>query len=197
MGRKSNALQRRKQIVWALYDCLADKGHEKVTVKEIAARAKLPPGVIHYYFTSKDEIVSNLAEAIVARYSDRIEKELQKVRPHEQRIEAAIDFIIKHLVFDRALNRVFYNLIQMAFERRELNSVVTKMFRDYRSRLAEVLEKAGAGSDSRMLGAAMVAVTEGFALQLMVDPDAVKEADVRRLIARTIGLHLKVNPIVA
>ena len=190
MGRKSNAPQRRKQIVQALYDCLAEKGHETVTVKEIAGRAGLPPGVIHYYFRSKDEIISCLAETIVTRYSGRIEQKLQQARSHEERIERAIDFIVDQLVFDRPLNRVFYNLVQMAFERRELNGVVRKLFRDYRFRLTQVLEQAGAGPDSRLLGAAMVAVTEGFALQLMVDPKAVARPDVHRLIARSLELYL-------
>ena len=78
MGRKSNAPQRRDQITWALYDCLASKGHEKVTIKEIAAQASLPPGVIHYYFKSKDEIISTLAQAIVEKYSQKLEERLSR-----------------------------------------------------------------------------------------------------------------------
>jgi AcrR family transcriptional regulator len=46
MGRKSIASERRDQIIWALYDCLSEKGHEKVTIKVIAGQAKLAPGVI-------------------------------------------------------------------------------------------------------------------------------------------------------
>ena len=87
MGRKSNAPQRREQIVWALYDCLVEKGHEKVSVKEIAARADLPSGVIHYYFSSKDDIVSNLAEAIVDKYSSMLDERLIEAITADQRIE--------------------------------------------------------------------------------------------------------------
>ncbi len=38
MGRKSIAHKRREQIIWALFECLAEKGHEKVTIKTIAAK---------------------------------------------------------------------------------------------------------------------------------------------------------------
>jgi len=44
MGRKSIAHKRREQILWALYECLAENGHEKVTIKVIAGQAKLAPG---------------------------------------------------------------------------------------------------------------------------------------------------------
>jgi TetR/AcrR family transcriptional regulator, regulator of biofilm formation and stress response len=190
MGRKSNAPQRREQIVWALYDCLAESGSEKVTIKEIAARANLPPGVIHYYFSSKDEIVSHLAEAIVEKYSALLDERLAETHSPEQRIETSIDFIVDFLIFDRPLNRVFYNLIQMAFERETLGKVIKKMLRDYRKRLARIFEEAGAGRESEMLGAALVAITEGFSLQLMVDPPVFQRADVRGLLAQALKERL-------
>jgi AcrR family transcriptional regulator len=190
MGRKSNAPKRREQIVWALYDCLVERGHEKVSVKEIAARASLPPGVIHYYFSSKDNIVSSLAEAIVDKYSTMLNERLAAAASTEQRIESVIDFVVDILIFNRPLNHVFYNLIQMTFERKTLGKVVKKMFRDYRERLADIFKETGVGRESKMLGATLVAVTEGFSAQLMVDPRAFKKADVRQLIAQAVWGHL-------
>lgn len=186
MARKSNAPQRRNQIVWALYDCLVNKGNEKVTVKEIAAQAGLPPGVIHYYFKSKDEIVSSLAIAIVEKYSNLMEHRLSNAESPGQRVEALIDFIVDALIFNRPLNRVFYNLVQLTFERDELGEVIRDMFRNYRERLTRVFTEAGAKNESKMLGAAIVAVTEGFSVQLMVDPRAFKKADVRQIISRAV-----------
>ena len=186
MGRKSNAHQRREQIIWALYDCLVEKGHEKVSVKEIAAQAGLPSGVIHYYFSSKDDIVSSLAEAIVDKYSTMLEERLTEAASVEQRIEYAIDFIVDILIFNRPLNHVFYNLIQMTFERKALGKVVKKMFKDYRERFAGIFKEAGVGRESKMLGAGLVAMTEGFSAQLMVDPRAFKKIEVRQLIAQAL-----------
>jgi AcrR family transcriptional regulator len=192
MGRKSNAPQRREQIVWALYDCLVEKGHEKVSVKEIAARADLPSGVIHYYFSSKDDIVSNLAEAIVDKYSTMLDERLAEAITAEQRIEFAIDFTVDFLIFNRQLNRAFYNLIQMTFERKALGKVVRKMFKDYRERLADVFKDAGAGRESKMLGAALVSLAEGFSAQLVVDPKAFRKVDVRQIIAQAVAGRLAV-----
>lgn len=184
MGRKSNAHQRQQQIIWALYDCLAEKGHEKVTIKEIAARAELPPGIIHYYFKSKDEIIANLAEAIVGTYSSLLAAHILKATSRDQRIEFTIDFIVDTLIFNRPLNRVFYNLLQMAYEREELRKIVQKMFKQYRETIGRVFEEAGTGEQSPVLGAALVAVTEGFSVQLMVDPDAFRRDEVRRVISQ-------------
>lgn len=185
MGRKTNALRRREQIIWALYDCLAEKGHEKVTVRDIALQAGLAPGVIHYYFKSKDEIVSGLAEAIYDRYNNLFTDSIAGTAAG-QKVGQVIDFIVDNMIISRPINRVFFNLLQMAYERTELGAVVKKMFDRYRGFLEELFMEAGAGSESGRLAATLVALTEGFSVQIMVDPDAFDRETVRMLIARII-----------
>jgi AcrR family transcriptional regulator len=185
MGRTRNARQRREEIVWGFYECLAHKGHEKVTIKDIAAGAGLPHGVIHYYFGSKDEIVAALAQALVDRTTARLEARLAAADP-ARRVGLALDFIVDELVFSRPLNRVFFNLIQMAFERAALDRVVTDMFRAYRQRVGQVLREAGLGASAPALGAGLVALAEGFALQWTIDPRACTRQQVHQMLIRLI-----------
>lgn len=187
MGRKTNAPQRRDEIIWALYDCLAEYGHEKVTVKDIASRAGLAPGVIHYYFKSKDGIVSKLAEALYEKYSCLFKETIVKSASPEQKMEKAIDFIVDKMIFSRPINRVFFNLLQMGYEREELGKVVKKIFEKYRAFLESMFQEMGATRDSRMLAAALVAITEGFSIQVMVDPAAFERETVRRIITQTVN----------
>ena len=185
MGRKSKASERRDQIIWALYECLSEKGHEKVTIKVIAGQAKLAPGVIHYYFQSKDDIISNLAETIIEKYSKRLDSRVAEAESTEQQIEYTIDFLID-MIFNRSLNRVFYNLIQMTFEKKCVENIMKKMLNDYRKQCANIFKKASVGQESSFFGGALVAIIEGFTVQLMVDPKAFKKADVRQLISKTV-----------
>jgi AcrR family transcriptional regulator len=187
MGRKSNAEQRRTEIIWALYDCLAEQGHEKVTIKVIAARAGLPYGVLHYYFKSKEDIISALAQAMVERYSQALDDRLAAARTIKERIAIAVDFVVDELIFNRGLDRVFFNLIQMAFERDALHQVMTEMFRIYRQRFVEVLQTAGFGPQSQSVGAAAVALAEGFALQWMIEPGVFTKKAVREALLRLVG----------
>ena len=78
----------------------------------------------------------------------------------------------------------------MAFERQSLRRVVKDFLKEYRQRLARVFEEAGAGQASKGLGAALVAVTEGFSLQCMVDPAAFERGEVRRLVAQAVTYRL-------
>jgi len=185
MGRKNNAYERREQIVWALFDCLAEKGHEKITIKTIAAQAKMAPGIIHYYFKSKDEIVAILAEAILEKYSNIFYSRLAKANTRQQRIESLIDFLVD-IIFDRRLNRAFYNLVQMSFERARLQKVMKSMFKNYRQELAGAVIEIGADPANPMLGAALLAITEGITVQLLIDPQAMKRIEVYEFISGAV-----------
>ncbi len=193
MGRKCNAEERRIQIIWALYNCLVEKGHEKVTIKEIAKKAELPAGVIHYYFKSKDDIVTTLAEVIIKKYTVEIQSRIEAAESSADQIDQAIAFIVDRLIFNLPLNRVFYNLIQMGFEREELGQSVKNMFENYRKKLTQVFQAAGAGNDSDILGTTLVAVAEGFSLQYMVDPGTLNRDEVTLVISKIVTDRLELR----
>ncbi|MES3020748.1 MAG: TetR/AcrR family transcriptional regulator [Pseudomonadota bacterium] len=72
MSRRPNSEQRRAQIVGALLSTMAEHGYEKATIQLIARQAGLAPGLLHYHFKTKVEIlvelVKTLAELSRARY---------------------------------------------------------------------------------------------------------------------------------
>ena len=73
MARSSNTEARRAEITGALLAVIARHGYEKATIQAIAAQAGLAPGLIHYHFKNKQEILVSLiaamAEAANARYA--------------------------------------------------------------------------------------------------------------------------------
>lgn len=196
MARKVVAPQRREQIVGALFQCLSEKGHEKVTVKDIAERAGLHYGVIHYYFQSKDEIVSALSDTIVSRYERLLLDRVRNIHSASEKIQVSLDFLIDEFIFNRRLNRVFYNLVQMAFEHKTVRAALRKQLRAYRGHIADVIAEGiekGEFEQGRQseIASVMVALIEGMALQWMIEPKALDRDVARKLISETLGRHLK------
>lgn len=72
MARTSNTEARRAEIAGAMLAVIARHGYEKATIQAIAAHAGLAPGLIHYHFKNKQEIlvslVGTMAQAAHARY---------------------------------------------------------------------------------------------------------------------------------
>ena len=74
MPRQSNTEERRAAIVKALLAAIGEHGYAKATVQVIARHAGLAPGLIHYHFGSKGEILVELmktmSEFAAARYAE-------------------------------------------------------------------------------------------------------------------------------
>ncbi len=47
----------RGRIIAGAYHTLIRQGYEATSVKDIAREAGVPPGLIHYYFTSKEDLL--------------------------------------------------------------------------------------------------------------------------------------------
>lgn len=71
MARPSTTALRREQIADAFIEELAASGYDGATIARVAARAGLAPGLAHYHFASKEEIlllsVERLEQRLVAR----------------------------------------------------------------------------------------------------------------------------------
>lgn len=187
MGRKNISEKRREELVWALFNCLTRQSHEQVTVKAIAAQAGVAHGAIHYFFKNKEEIVLALIDAIADKYESLMDEFLASIPPGADAIEIIFDFLVDEFVFEGSLNRVFYNLVQMGFEREIVMKPLQVMLRAYRERLARVLSIHGTDRYDPSQASVLVAVIEGFALQRMIDPEALDRTEVRQQISLIVS----------
>lgn len=73
MARPTNTEARREQIVAAMGRIVARQGYAGASIQEIAAEAQLPAGLIHYYFTNKQQILTGLLDRLAAGLDARID----------------------------------------------------------------------------------------------------------------------------
>ena len=74
MGRPSISEQRRIEIGRALQTCMIRNGsYESTSVKDIAQQAGIATGLVHHYFTSKDEILLLMADNALLDVSNVLE----------------------------------------------------------------------------------------------------------------------------
>lgn len=93
MGRSSNTDTRRSQIITAMMTVMSEQGYDGATIQAVAANAGLTPGLVHYHFKSKLEILLHLIEMIEGQVRQRYLKRASVVDPMED-LEA---FIHAHL----------------------------------------------------------------------------------------------------
>ena len=91
MARKPNTGQRREQIVHGLLEAIGEHGYDKATIQAIAQKAGLAPGLIHYHFKNKEEILLELVKSLAAVAQRRYEDLAASATGADARLQAYID----------------------------------------------------------------------------------------------------------
>jgi TetR/AcrR family transcriptional repressor of bet genes len=96
MARTSNTTVRRAQIVHALVQVMAKQGYAGASVADVASRAGLAPGLVHYHFTSKLEILVEAVRALGATHTGVLDAALAAVDPDDAPAQL-VAFVDVHL----------------------------------------------------------------------------------------------------
>ncbi len=91
MARPSNTLERRQQIAAALLKVMAERGYDGASISAIASAAALAPGLIHYHFKNKQEILLEAIQQLADRFRARFEDFSGNATTPEARVRAFID----------------------------------------------------------------------------------------------------------
>ncbi len=91
MGRPSNTQQRRLEIVLSLLKVMAEKGYANATIQAIAKQAELKPGLIHYHFKSKQEILVELVKWVSEQAQARFDVLSEKANTPWEKLKAFVD----------------------------------------------------------------------------------------------------------
>ncbi len=77
MPRRTNTTERRAQIVAALKTVMAERGYDRASVGSIAKAAGLTPGLVHYHFGNKHEILLEMLGEMTRAHEARTDQELE------------------------------------------------------------------------------------------------------------------------
>jgi TetR/AcrR family transcriptional regulator, transcriptional repressor of bet genes len=93
--RPSNTEERRAQIVEGLLEVMATAGYECATITAIAEAAGLAPGLLHYHFETKQDILVALVERLARGLQARIAAHLARAGDDpRRRVHAIVDAFV-------------------------------------------------------------------------------------------------------
>lgn len=172
----------RERIIAAASKVLAQKGYEAATLKEISREAQAAPGLVHYYFGGKDQLLVEVLRAAGQSFHQRME-DLVESMPADQSLEAFLAQLRKRVDQDPDVYRLRYESFslglhnpliaprvreRLAQRRQELGSVVAKVMEN-----TQRDPEAGAKDsllDPISMAALLLSVFDGLALQKIMDP---------------------------
>jgi len=68
--RSFEAVQQRERILSVALSLFAEKGYERVSLRQVAREVGLTPATLYHYFPSKEALLETLAEQIAQRFEE-------------------------------------------------------------------------------------------------------------------------------
>ncbi|MCZ2523426.1 TetR/AcrR family transcriptional regulator [Streptomyces sp. HB2AG] len=183
MARTADHEARRRQIAAALRALMADAGLDAATVAEVARRAGFSVGLVQHYFPNKDALLLFAYNDVMADIGDRVAARISEGDLREEAISAIVLASVTELLPVDDGRRGEYRVTR-AFRGRSLDNpalveVTRATWADLRSRLAAAVDngkkcgEVGPDTDATMAATRILALVDGLADQLHMDPAGV------------------------
>jgi AcrR family transcriptional regulator len=165
----------RERIIKAAYAVLGGSGFDSASVKEIASEAKVAPGLIHYYFKSKDELLL----AVLSKASEQYTREMAALlEAHGGKnagtfVDKAFAVPRKRVDEQPQWYKLRYRLFALGINNPTLGEGVRLLLESGRSGISHLVNAVSRRSKTQAssLAAVLLACFDGLALQKLMDPD--------------------------
>lgn len=196
--RPSNSPERRQQIMDALLQVMASKGYEGATIGEIARSIGLTPGLLHYHFHSKQEILLAAIEGLETRHLARLEQAVAEAPADPlARLTAFVDVHVGLNAYASPSDLAFWVMLSgEALRQKEVRQGYAHLLERMHARLCTLLrEGVDQGvfhsTDIAATATALIAVIEGYFVMSAVTPELIPRgtaaAHVMRMVKGLVG----------
>jgi AcrR family transcriptional regulator len=178
-GPKASEAERREQILKAAYEVALRAGIDGLTVRAVAARAKLSHGLVLFHFGRKERLVSAVLDRVLAATTMlQMTEEIARIPRAPDRLRALLQHELERLAREPRRLQVFFEYVALGTRhpatRVKVSAALDRYRAAFRAMTEEVLRTApGRIPDVTPEGLAAVAVSfiNGGAVQAVIDPD--------------------------
>lgn len=177
---------RKRKLIEAAARCLAELGHAGTSVRAVAARANVSPGLVTHHFKGIDELIvatyAHVGEQVAAVLNQAIDDAKGGA---EAKLRAFIDASFKPPVLDRDLLAVWLSFWSLVRRDPGVRKVHKQVYVDYRRRLealiGDIAKERRFKIDAHLAALALTAMLDGLWLELCLDPTTFSTSDALRI----------------
>jgi len=201
-GPKASEETRREQIVSAAYEVALRTGIDGVTLRAVAAKAKLSHGLVVFYFKQKHQLISALLDRVLTTTAMlQVTGDVARMPHVPPRLGARIRQELGRLSRDSRDLVLFFEYwalgVRKAAIRRRIGGALERYraaFRAMGEEMRPIASTNGAGVTPDALAAIAVSLITGYAVQAMIDPDRFDTEAYAAATERLIEELVRVEP---
>lgn len=168
---------RLNQIVRAAQTCLARDGYANVSIKDIAQEAGVAPGLVHYYFESKEDLLIAAVRQVAETYCHEFFSQLEDASNPGQGLTNSIEWAGRKFREDPAWFLLLLELYSLSLHDPKVRSELIEMLREERALVTKVVSAIlpaspeTLGVSAEQLGTLILAIFDGIVIHALIDPE--------------------------
>ena len=179
--------RRRREILEATWQLIADRGYHAVRVADIASVCGTSTGTIHYYFPGKQDVLTEALRHCVQQAFDRQQAALQSVTGAKQRLLELIELQLPKPGTVRSEWLIWIQFWAEAALRPELQPIHNDFYARWHQAVHRLIIRGQADGQFRDIDPAeathrFTALTDGLAIQLLSGAPGMDLPTMRRLL---------------
>jgi AcrR family transcriptional regulator len=191
-GQRASEALRREQILKAAHEVALRRGIDGLTVRAVAARARLSHGLVLFHFKRKDQLgLALLDRVLAATVSLSLPEEIKAIPNPRERLEALVRHEIHRLSEEPHRIRLLLEYWARGVHNHVIREKISAGLDRYRACFRDITEEAlriepGRSGKGTPAGVAATAVSLiiGYPVQAMIDP----QLDVEEYLANVHGI---------
>jgi AcrR family transcriptional regulator len=191
-GAKADEAVRREQIRVAAYEIAIESGVRGITIRDVAERAGVSPGLVLFHYGSKEQLVLDvLAWVMETTTALHIGPEIAAVEKPGDRLLALLRQEMERISRERGRIRLFFEFWSAGLWDAEIGMRMQAELDRYREAFRPMAEavlradpKLFPGVTAAGLAAVVVSFIKGCAVQSLIEPDL----EIREFIGAAEGL---------
>lgn len=171
------AAERRESLANAALAVIAREGLAAATTRAIVAEAGMPLASFHYAVASRDELLREVIDLVVAREGAAAGSFLKHATTPGEAIQLALHGYLDHVRSDPGAEQAMFELTQYALRTPQLADLPAEQYRRYHALAADLLEAGAAILKIEWsipvpdLARLLVTLTDGLTLAWLADRD--------------------------
>jgi transcriptional repressor BetI len=183
MHRNAAEDTRRRQLITATIDTIAEVGFGAATLAQIGQRAGVSPGLIAHYFADKDGLLEATLRSLAGRLSLATTSRLRAARTPRERIQAVIEATLAPEEFDPRSCGVWLAFWGQVIHSEPLRRVQTVYQQRMLSNLRHALRRLVPDPEAPRLAVALAAMIDGLWLRASLSARNETDSATARAIA--------------
>jgi TetR/AcrR family transcriptional repressor of bet genes len=176
-GHKADEATRREQILKAAFEVALRRGVDGLTVRAVAARARLSHGLVLFHFKRKDQLGLALLDRVLeTTLSLSVPDTIRSLANPRERLQALFGYEMQRLVEEPRRMRLLLEYWARGAHNAVIHRKISARLEEYRTAFRDTAEEAlptdaGRYGTPTGVAAAVLSLLIGYSVQAIADPE--------------------------